>query len=54
MAELIYVTGRKNYETVSTTKEQVKDELSRIGLQYNDFSGKKAVNDIWRSRAVTT
>ena len=39
MLKLICVTGRKNYETVKKTNEQVNEELSEIGLKYNEFSG---------------
>ena len=39
MLKFICVTGRKNYETVEKTNEQVKEELSEIGLKYNEFSG---------------
>ena len=37
MAELIYIVGRENYETVEKTKEQVHNELLKIGLQYKEF-----------------
>jgi hypothetical protein len=39
MLKLICVTGRKNYKTVEKTNEQVNEELSEIGLKYNEFSG---------------
>ena len=39
MLKLICVTGRKNNETVKKTNEQVNEELSEIGLKYNEFSG---------------
>ncbi|MHB1664266.1 MAG: hypothetical protein ACYCT7_03245 [bacterium] len=39
MAEFIFVTRRKNYETDKRTLEQVKMELLSVGIKYNEQNG---------------